>query len=199
MPPKRQFTKQPATAKKKAEDDSNDMPPFTHKLCDVSRAVYYKRDAVNVAEVTITINGFVDPATYKIDLVSKGSALLFWRALPEMFFNKLPIDHQQLLKPEHKKMRNDSRVVTHCNLASNISTSLEFAGSPYLSEGQLIHLQKKCKNLKVESAATPASHSVPFNGRLHQQFETVFKCLLEVAVQQAEAKTPPKMQVIIFW
>ncbi len=55
---------------------------------------------------------------------------------------------------------------------------------------------KKCKNLKVESAATPTSHSVPFNGRLHQQFETVFKCLLEVADQRAEAKKPPKMQFI---
>lgn len=50
--------------------------------------------------------------------------------------------------------------------------------------------------MKVESAATPTSHSVPFNGRLHQQFETVFKCLLEVADQRAEAKKPPKMQVM---
>ena len=93
-------------------------------------------------------------------------------------------------------MKNDSRVVAHRNLASDIAASLEFAGSPYLSEGQLIHLQKKCKNLKVESAATPTSHTVPFNGRLHQQFETVFKCLLEVADQRAEAKKPPKMQVM---
>ena len=92
-------------------------------------------------------------------------------------------------------MKNDSRVIAHRNLASDIAPSLEFAGSPYLSKGQFIHLQKKCKNLKVESAATPTSHSVPFNGRLHQQFETVFKCL-EVADQRAEAKKPPKMKVI---
>ena len=196
MPPKRQFSKQPAAAKKKADDDVDDKPPFAHKLCDVSRAVFYTRDAVDAAEVTITINGFVDPAAYKITLVSKGSALLFRRALPETFFDKLPIDHQQLPKAERKKMKNDSRVVAHRNLASDISSSLEFAGSPYLSEGQLIYLQKKCKNLKVESAATPTSHTVPFNGRLHQQFETVFKCLLEVADQRAEAKKPPKMQVM---
>ncbi len=93
-------------------------------------------------------------------------------------------------------MKNDSRVVAHRNLASDIAASLEFAGSPYLSKGQLIHLQTKCKNLKVASAATPTSHSVPFSGRLHQQFETVFKCLLEVADQRAEAKKPPKMQVM---
>ena len=86
-------------------------------------------------------------------------------------------------------MKNDSRVVTHHNLASDITASLEYAGHPYLSKGQL-------KNLKVVLAATTTSHSVPFNGRLHHQFETVFKCLLEVADQQAEAKKPPKMQVI---
>ncbi len=62
--------------------------------------MFYTRDAVDVAEVTITINGFVDPATYKIDLVSKGSALLFWCALPETFFDKLPINQQQLSKME---------------------------------------------------------------------------------------------------
>ena len=93
-------------------------------------------------------------------------------------------------------MKNYSHGIAHRNLASDISTSLKFAGSPYLSEGQLIHLQKMCKNLKVESAATPTSHSVPFNGQHHQQFETVFKCLLEVTDQWAEAKKPPKMQVI---
>lgn len=107
--------------------------------------MFYTRDAVDVAEVTITINGFVDPAAYKIDLVSKGSALLFRRALPETFFDKLPIDHQQLPKVERKKMKNDSRVVAHRNLASDIAASLEFAGSPYLSEGQLIHLQKNAR------------------------------------------------------
>ena len=37
---------------------------------------------------------------YKIDLVSKGSALLFWCALPETFFDKLPINQQQLSKME---------------------------------------------------------------------------------------------------
>ncbi len=48
----------------------------------------------------------------------------------------------------------------------------------------------------MESAATPTCHSVPFNGHLHQQFETVFKCLLEVADQWAEAKKSPKLQVM---
>ncbi len=107
--------------------------------------MFYTRDAVNIAEVTITINGFVDPAAYKITLVSKGSALLFRRALPETFFDKLPIDHQQLPKAERKKIKNNSCVVAHRNLASNIAASLEFAGSPYLSEGQLIHLQKNAR------------------------------------------------------
>ena len=48
----------------------------------------------------------------------------------------------------------------------------------------------------MESAATPTSHTVPFNGRLHQQFETVFKCLLEIADQRTETKKPPKMKVM---
>ena len=68
--------KQPATAKKKVDDVSDIKPrPFAHKLCNVIRVVYYTK-------VTITINGFVDPSTYKIDIVSKGSALLFcWASL----------------------------------------------------------------------------------------------------------------------
>jgi hypothetical protein len=82
MPPKRHFTKQPTAAKKKGEDDVRDTSPYAHKLCDISS------NAINVAEVTITINGFVDPAAYKIDLASKGSALLFRQALPKTFFDK---------------------------------------------------------------------------------------------------------------
>ena len=89
---------------KKADDDIDNKPPFAQKLCNVSRAVFYMRDAVNIAEVTNPINGFVDPTAYKIDLVSKGLALLFQRALPEtFFFDKLQIDHQQLPKVEQKK------------------------------------------------------------------------------------------------
>ncbi len=65
--------------------------------------MFYTRDAVDVAEVTIIINRFVDPAAYKIDLVSKGLALLLRRALLKTFFDKLPIDHQQLPKQEQKK------------------------------------------------------------------------------------------------
>ena len=145
MPPKRQLSKQPAAAKKMVEDDSDDKPPFAHKQCDVVRVVYYTRNLTDVAEVTITVNGFADPAAYKIDLVSKGSALIFRRALPETFFDKLPINHQQLSKPERKKTKNDSRVIAHRNLTSNIATSLKYAGSPYLSEGQLIYLQKSAR------------------------------------------------------
>ena len=89
-------------------------------------------------------------------------------------------------------MKNDNLVISHWNLMSNIATSLKFAGSLYLSKGQVIHLQKMCKNL----AATPTSHTVPCNWRLHQQFENVFKCLLEVSDQQAEAKKPPAMKVM---
>ena len=77
MPPKRQLSKQPATAKKMVEDDVDDKPPFVHKQCDVIRVVYNTRNLLDVTEVTITVNSFVNPTTYKIDLVSKGSALLF--------------------------------------------------------------------------------------------------------------------------
>ena len=65
--------------------------------------------------------------------------------LPKMFVDKLPINHQQLSNVEQKQMKNDSRDVAHCNLASDIATSLEFAGSPYLSKVQLIYLQKSAR------------------------------------------------------
>ncbi len=39
-----------------------------HKLCDISRAVYYMRNTINIAEVTITINGFVDPLLTRLIL-----------------------------------------------------------------------------------------------------------------------------------
>ena len=42
-------------------------------------------------------------------------------------------------------MKNNSHVITHHNLASNIAASLEFAGSPYLSKVQLIYLQKSAR------------------------------------------------------
>ncbi len=92
-------------------------------------------------------------------------------------------------------MKKDSCAVAHQNLASDITTTLNYLGSTYLSKGKVIHLQKKCKNLKVELAVTATSHTAPFNWILHQQFESVFKCLLEVLDQRTEAKKPPKLQI----
>ena len=51
--------------KKKVEDDSNAKPPIMHKQCNIVRRMY-------VAGVTNSINGYVNPAAYKTDLVSKG-------------------------------------------------------------------------------------------------------------------------------
>lgn len=190
--------KKKSTAANKTASDaivpSKAPPPpvmnFSLFTADGYEMARYTLDHKDWVEVSIFVNGWLPPEAYKVYLDGEKTTLHWQRATPQTVFRP-----QRLQQVMTNYDRNHSRVVAHSNTHQELlrSDPVSVRGWYFDRISQAIPLKVKCVGtLNV----IPTQFSIgECNG--HQQYNTIYTVVMEVASERIQANQSAKQVKII--